>query len=51
MKKIYTWMEEITDSKPEAFSEYFYSDIFDYVFPEDYDEIANLAEYLAESCF
>jgi hypothetical protein len=37
-------MQEIADKKPETFAEYFYSDIFNYVFPENFDDIANLAD-------
>ena len=44
IKDIYTWMDEIANSRPEAFAEYFYSEIMDYVFPESYDDSAELAD-------
>lgn len=37
-------MQEIADKKPETFAEYFYSDIFDYAFPENYDDIETLVD-------
>jgi hypothetical protein len=36
VNKIYTWMSEITGESPKAFNEFFYSDIMDYVFPDNY---------------
>lgn len=44
MNKIYNWMQELADKRQETFAEYFYSDIFDYVFPDNFDDIANLAD-------
>ena len=41
---IYNWMKELTSSKPESLAEHFYSDIFDYVFPENYDNSDELAD-------
>lgn len=37
-------MNEIVAKKPEALAEFFYSDIMDYVFPENFDDIEELAD-------
>ena len=37
-------MQELVSSKSESFAEHFYSDIFDYVFPENYDDSDRLAD-------
>lgn len=44
VNNIYNWMSEIADKKPESFAEYFYPDIFDYVFPENYDDCAKFED-------
>jgi hypothetical protein len=44
VNKIYTWMSEITGESPKAFNEFFYSDIMDYVFPDNFDDIEELAD-------
>jgi hypothetical protein len=37
VETIYNWMEELASSTPESLAEHFYSDICDYIFPENYD--------------
>ena len=43
-EKIYEYMKEIAGETPESFAEYFFSDIFDFVFPENYDSCFELAD-------
>jgi hypothetical protein len=37
-------MEELASSKPVSLAENFYSDIFNYVFPENYDDSDEIAD-------
>lgn len=41
---IYAWMNELTEETPATFAEFFYSDIMDYVFPDNFDDIDELAD-------
>jgi len=51
IKNIYNWMNDIANKEPKSFAEYFYSDIMDYVFPENYDDVQELAdEILLSGC-
>ena len=43
-EEIYEYMREIAGEKPETFAEYFFSDVFNYVFPENDDDSRKLAD-------
>jgi hypothetical protein len=45
---IYNWMKKLASSKPESLAEHFYSDIFGYIFPENYDNSDELADESSE---
>jgi len=42
--KRYEYMKEIAEKTPESFAEYFFSDIFNFVFPENYDDRKKLVD-------